>query len=98
MKKCRAFYPIAGSRTAWLPCVRAAENGSSFCRRHGNAIFGVVLGALVYAEPVDEAVKFPEEPVPVWMRRVERKSEKRKSNAETPSTRRNAEIREGSAG
>ncbi len=53
MKKCCAFYPIAGSRTAWLPCVRKVEAGSRFCRRHGEAIFGAMLGALAYGEPVN---------------------------------------------
>lgn len=54
MKKCRAYYPIAGTRMAWIPCVRKAEEGSAFCRRHGDAIFGAMLGALVHAEPVNE--------------------------------------------
>jgi len=54
MKKCKAFYPIAGSRTAWIPCVKTAEKGTGFCRRHGDAIFGVMLGAIVYEEPVEE--------------------------------------------
>ena len=54
MKKCQAFYPIAGTRKAWIPCVRKAEEGSAFCRRHGDAILGAMLGALVYAEAVDE--------------------------------------------
>lgn len=44
MKKCRAFYPIAGARSVWIPCVRKAEEGSAFCRRHGDAVFGAVLG------------------------------------------------------
>jgi len=60
MKKCKAFYPIAGSRTAWIPCVRKAERGSGFCRHHGDAIFGAMLGAIVYEKPVDEAVTRPE--------------------------------------
>jgi hypothetical protein len=56
MSKCKAFYPIAGSRTAWIPCLRKAEAESGFCRRHGDAIFGAMLGAIVYEAPVDEAV------------------------------------------
>ena len=56
MKKCKAFYPIAGSRTAWIPCAQGAEAGSNFCRRHGDAIFGAMLGAIVYEKAVDEAV------------------------------------------
>jgi hypothetical protein len=95
MKKCRAFYPIAGSRTAWVPCVRKAEKGSRFCRRHGDTIFGVVLGALVYAEPVDEEVAFVEDRPPwnfSWPRRGN--EEKRRSVAETRSTPRCAEKRE----
>jgi hypothetical protein len=54
MKKCKAFYPIARSRTAWIPCVRRAESQTGFCRRHGDAIFGVMLGAIVYEKAVDE--------------------------------------------
>jgi len=34
--------------------VRKAEEGSAFCRRHGEAIFGAMLGALTYADPVAE--------------------------------------------
>jgi hypothetical protein len=64
MKTCQAFYPIAGSRSAWLPCVHKAERGSHFCRRHGDAIFGALLGALVYAEPLDQAVSFVEDRAP----------------------------------
>jgi hypothetical protein len=54
MKKCKAFYPIAGTRKAWIPCVRRAEAGSLFCVRHGDAIVGAVLGLFVTAEAVDE--------------------------------------------
>ncbi len=56
MRKCRAFYPIAGSRTAWIPCAQKAEAESGFCRRHGDAIFGAMLGAMVSAKAGDEAV------------------------------------------
>ncbi len=69
MNKCWAFYPIAGTREAWIPCVRLAEEGSRYCARHGDAITGALLGALVHAEAVDEAVKFAEPPVPAWMAR-----------------------------
>jgi len=56
MKKCCAYYPIAGSRSAWVPCVRKAEEGTPFCQRHGDAVFGAMLGALVYREPVNEVL------------------------------------------
>lgn len=69
MKKCKAFYPIAGSRTAWIPCVRKAERESGFCRRHGDAIFGAMLGAIVYEKAVDEAVHVEAEK---WPRREEK--------------------------
>ena len=39
MKTCQTFYPIAGTRSARIPCVHKAEKGSHFCRRHGDAIF-----------------------------------------------------------
>ena len=51
MKTCQAFYPIAGTHSSWIPCVRKAEKGSHFCRRHGDAGFGPLLGALFYADP-----------------------------------------------
>ena len=73
MKKCKAFYPIAGSRTAWIPCVRKAEAGTGFCRRHGDAIFGVMLGAIVYEKAVDEAVVVEAEKWPM----LERERKKR---------------------
>jgi len=56
MKKCRAYYPIAGTRKAWIPCVRNAEEGSAFCRKHGDAVFGAMLGMLVYGEVVKEGM------------------------------------------
>lgn len=52
--KCSAFYPVAGARRAWLPCARKAEAGSLFCKRHGEAIFGAMLGALMYGKAVNE--------------------------------------------
>jgi hypothetical protein len=61
MKKCEAYYPIAGSRTAWIPCVRKAEPGSRFCRRHDEAITGALLGALVHEEPGDEVAVLRED-------------------------------------
>jgi len=39
---------------AWIPCMRQAEAGSPFCRRHADAIFGAMLGAVVHSEPVME--------------------------------------------
>jgi len=48
MKKCRAYYLIAGSRTVWIPCVQKAEAESGFCRRHGGAIVGAWLGAVIH--------------------------------------------------
>jgi len=60
-RRCWAYQPIAGSRTAWVPCMRKAEAGVRLCRKHQDAIAGVVLGALVHGEPVDEAVRIYEE-------------------------------------
>jgi hypothetical protein len=74
MKKCKALYPIAGSRTAWVPCVRKAERGSEFCRRHGDAIFGAMLGAVIHEpESNDETALEKDE-----MRRDERRVLRRK--------------------
>jgi hypothetical protein len=73
MNKCKAYYPIAGSRTAWIPCVQKAEAESRYCRRHGDAIFGAMLGAIVYEKAVDEAVEVEAEKWP----RFERERKKR---------------------
>src|SRR5882762_3495125 len=61
MNKCWAYQAISGSRSAWVPCVRRAEHGSRFCARHGRAVEGAVLGALMHAEPVDATVLFFED-------------------------------------
>jgi len=65
MKQCWAYQAIAGSRNAWVPCVRAAEEGSRFCSRHARAVEGAVLGALMHAEAKDEAVTLYED-MPPW--------------------------------
>ena len=65
MKRCWAYQAIAGSRSAWVPCVRMAEEGSRFCARHARAIEGAVLGALMHAEAKDEAVTLCED-LPPW--------------------------------
>ena len=44
---CWAYQPVAGSKTAWVPCVREAAEGSKFCGRHGVAITGAMLGMLM---------------------------------------------------
>ena len=61
MKRCWAYQVIAGSRSAWVPCARTAEDGSRFCARHARAIEGAVLGALIHAEARDEAVTLYED-------------------------------------
>ena len=58
---------------AWIPCVRKAEEGSAFCRRHGDAFFGAMLGALVYAEPVWEMEHLCGEMRPCPMREAKRR-------------------------
>ena len=68
MKRCWAYQAIAGSRMAWVPCVRMAEEGSRFCARHARAVEGAVLGALMHAEAKDEAVTLYEDLRP-WNRR-----------------------------
>jgi hypothetical protein len=55
-----------------VPCVREAEEGSRFCARHGRAIEGAVLGALIHAEARDEAVTMYEDLSP-WNRRNEKR-------------------------
>jgi len=47
MKKCAAYSPLDGSRQGWAPCARKAEEESLFCREHGEAIAGAVLGLCV---------------------------------------------------
>jgi hypothetical protein len=73
MKRCWAYRAIEGSRSAWVPCVRTAEEGSRFCSRHARAIEGAVLGALMHAEPRDEAVTLYEEKPLRNARRVKRR-------------------------
>lgn len=46
---------------AWIPCARKAERGSKFCRKHGDAVIGAMLWALVNEEPAEELVHFCEE-------------------------------------
>ena len=88
MKRCWAYQAIAGSRSAWVPCVRMAEEGSRFCARHARAIEGAVLGALIHAEARDEAVTMYEDLSP-WNRRNEKRPRLRGRGAErvlnTPS-------------
>ena len=54
MKTCQAFDPVAGTRKGWLPCARKSEPGSLFCRKHGDAALGMMLGALAYQKPIKE--------------------------------------------
>src|ERR1700731_2837921 len=61
MKRCWEYQAIAGSRMAWVPCARMAEDGSRFCARHARAVEGAVLGALIHAEARDEAVTLYED-------------------------------------
>jgi hypothetical protein len=49
-KTCRAFYPISGTRQAWIPCVRPAEANSNFCVRHNDAVAGAMFGAIIHQE------------------------------------------------
>lgn len=74
MKKCRAFYPIAGTRKAWIPCARKAEAGSVFCRKHGEGIFGAMLGALVHSEAVNEVEHLCGEERPCAMARAQQRN------------------------
>jgi hypothetical protein len=46
--------------------VRRAETGSGYCQRHGDAIFGAMLGAIMYEKAVDEEVHVEAEK---WPRR-----------------------------
>jgi len=50
MQRCWAYQLIAGSKTAWVPCVREAAEGSNYCGRHGAAITGAMLGMLTRLE------------------------------------------------
>jgi len=47
MKKCAAYSPLGCTRQGWTPCARKAEKQSLFCRKHGDAIAGAVLGLCV---------------------------------------------------
>jgi hypothetical protein len=47
MKKCIAYRGIPGRPNAWISCMRTAVRGRPFCRKHGEAIEGAVLGMCV---------------------------------------------------
>jgi hypothetical protein len=47
--------------------VRKAETGTAFCRRHGDAIFGAMLGALRYLKSLEEIEHFCGEGEPCLM-------------------------------
>jgi hypothetical protein len=50
MKKCVAYRALACqgrlefSRSRWVPCGFAAADDSDFCKKHGDAVIGGVLG------------------------------------------------------
>jgi hypothetical protein len=50
MKKCIAYRALTChgmlefSRSRWVPCGFAAADGSAFCKKHGDAVIGSVLG------------------------------------------------------
>jgi len=73
MKKCKAFTPVAGSRTAWLPCMRKSQPGSAFCKKHGDAIFGAMLGALTFGPPIKEIEHLCEEQRPCQIALAQRR-------------------------
>jgi hypothetical protein len=74
MKKCKAFNPVAGSRTAWLPCARKAQPGSAFCKKHNDAITGALLGAFTYSEPVEAIEHLCDEANPCSIAIAQRRS------------------------
>ncbi|MGB7434701.1 MAG: hypothetical protein WBR26_03305 [Candidatus Acidiferrum sp.] len=74
MNKCHAFQPIAGTRKGWIPCARRAEEGALYCRKHGDAVFGAMLGALVYQEPVKTVERLGEDPGALGGNKVEMES------------------------
>jgi hypothetical protein len=86
MKKCWAYQAIAGSRMAWVPCARMAEEGSRFCPRHARAVEGAVLGALMHAEAKDEAVTLYEDLRPWNRRRGRRRKSKTFTTEDTEFT------------
>jgi hypothetical protein len=47
MAKCSAYIRAGRSPHAWKPCVRRALRGHKYCRIHGDAVLGAVLGLLV---------------------------------------------------
>jgi hypothetical protein len=50
MKKCIAYRALACHgrqgffRSRWVPCGLAAADGSDFCKKHGDAVIGGLLG------------------------------------------------------
>jgi hypothetical protein len=54
MKKCIAYERAHPLPNAWCSCRKVAAPGSVFCRRHGDAVDGAVLGMLVHGYGLDE--------------------------------------------
>jgi hypothetical protein len=44
MKKCLAYRALGFSRNRWVPCGLAAAHSLDFCKKHGDAVIGGVLG------------------------------------------------------
>jgi len=79
MNKCKAYYPIAGRDGLDSVCAEARRNRDM--PAHGDAIFGAMLGAIVYEKAVDEAVE------------VEAESGRDSSESERRDNAENAEVR-----
>jgi len=54
MKKCIAYERVHPLPNAWCSCRKPAAPGSVFCKRHGDAVDGAVLGMLVHGYGLGE--------------------------------------------
>jgi hypothetical protein len=65
MKKCMAYRALAChgrlgfSGNRWVPCGLAAADGSRFCKKHGEAVIGGVLGFWVAGLPAEAGQPAP---------------------------------------
>jgi len=53
--------------------MRKSQPGSAFCKKHGDAIFGAMLGALTFGPPIKEIEHLCEEQRPCQIALAQRR-------------------------
>jgi len=62
MKQCIAYRVSRVHRNAWVRCRRPPVPGQRFCRRHGDGLYGAILGLCMHDYPERPDVPPPESP------------------------------------